>query len=413
MHGRASRTAFVFAGGGSLGAIQVGALKELVRAGERPDLVVGASVGALNACYFASRPDAEGIAALESIWRGLRRNDVFPLTLRSTMSWFRGGGSLFETSALRTLIERHLALRRLEDAAVPVHVVATNLSGAPVCLSSGAAVDAVLASAAIPIAFPLMRIGEDYLMDGAIAGNTPILTAAELGATRIIVLQTGFACSISRPPTGAVARGMHALTLLIANQMSRDLQLLEGKVEVHVAPHLCPLDVSPFNFDHSAALIDRASQQTRAWLEGGGLSRPTTAEELEHDHAEMAMAKTMPAAGGYDVVSYFDPGGAPLPGSPDFQREHAGAIYRFADAANASRFESAPERYLPQYGGSCAFAMTQGADVRGDPLVYRVEGGRLFFNLNARVHARWESNLDANIRRADIRWTALRKRTES
>jgi predicted acylesterase/phospholipase RssA len=56
-----------------------------------------------------------------------------------------------------------------EDAAVPVLVVATNLSGAPVCLSRGAAVDAVLASAAIPIVFPSVRIGDEHLMDGAIA----------------------------------------------------------------------------------------------------------------------------------------------------------------------------------------------------------------------------------------------------
>ncbi|MDZ4760755.1 MAG: patatin-like phospholipase family protein [Alphaproteobacteria bacterium] len=55
-----ARTAFVFAGGGSLGAIQVGALGEIVRAGERPHFVVGASVGALNACYYAARPDVEG-----------------------------------------------------------------------------------------------------------------------------------------------------------------------------------------------------------------------------------------------------------------------------------------------------------------------------------------------------------------
>jgi NTE family protein len=81
------------------------------------------------------------------------------------------------------------------------------------------------------------------------------------------VLQTGYACSIDGPPKSAVARGVHALTLLIANKMERDLKLLDGKVEVHVAPHLCPLDVSPFNFDHFAALIERAADHTRAWLE--------------------------------------------------------------------------------------------------------------------------------------------------
>lgn len=404
-------TAFVFAGGGSLGAIQVGALRELVRAGEHPDFVVGASVGALNACFFAARPCSEGVEALEGIWRGLRRNDVFPLTLRGALGWIRGAGSLFESTALRSLIERHLPLRNLEDAALPVHVVATNLSGAPVCLSRGAAVDAVLASAAIPIAFPSVRIGDDHLMDGAIAGNTPLLTAAELGATRIIVLQTGYACSIDGPPNGAVARGMHALTLLIANQMERDLQLLEGKVEVHVAPHLCPLDVSPFNFDQSAALIERASRQTRAWLDSGGLSRATTPVDLEHNHAAMTM--TPPAAGGYDVVSYFAEGEKPHVGSLAFTSEYDGRLYLFADAANHELFVAAPERYVPQYGGQCAYAMAHGSNVKGDPRVYRIANGRLFFNLDARIHAQWERDMDSYIRRADARWAATHSKQEA
>jgi NTE family protein len=399
-----SRTAFVFAGGGSLGAIQVGALRQLVRAGERPDFVVGASVGALNACFFASRPDSAGVEALEDIWRGLKRNDIFPLTWRSAMGWFRGAGSLFESTVLRDLIERHLPVRNLEDAILPVHVVATNLSGATVCLSRGAAVDAVLASAAIPIAFPSVQIGGDHLMDGAIAGNTPILTAAELGATRIIVLQTGYACSIDGPPNGAVARGMHALTLLIANQMERDLKLIGSKIDVHVAPHLCPLDVSPFNFDQSAALIERASLQTRAWLDAGGLSKATSPAELEHDHTSMMMGP--PAAGGYDVVSYFANGGTPIVGSIEFTATYDGKTYLFADGANRDTFIADPVRYAPQYGGCCAYAMAHGSDVKGNPRVYRIEGSRLFFNLDPRIHAQWERDLANHIARADARWFA-------
>ena len=87
-------------------------------------------------------------------------------------------------SAARS-IERNIPFANLEDAPIPVHVVATNLGGAAVCLSSGPAVEALLASAAIPAAFPSVRIGEHHLFDGAV-GTTPILTAADLGATRII-----------------------------------------------------------------------------------------------------------------------------------------------------------------------------------------------------------------------------------
>ena len=79
------KTAFVFAGGGSLGAVQVGMLRELTRSGVSADFVVGSSVGAINASYFASAPNPAGIDKLEKIWRALRRHDVFPFTLRSAL----------------------------------------------------------------------------------------------------------------------------------------------------------------------------------------------------------------------------------------------------------------------------------------------------------------------------------------
>jgi len=73
MTGSTRKTAFVLAGGGSFGAIQVGMLHELIAHGIRPDFIVGSSVGALNGAYFAGNPTAEGVARLEGIWCGLKR----------------------------------------------------------------------------------------------------------------------------------------------------------------------------------------------------------------------------------------------------------------------------------------------------------------------------------------------------
>jgi NTE family protein len=274
------RTAFVFAGGGSLGAVQIGMLREIMRAGVSADLVVGSSVGAMNAAYFAGAPHAAGVDKLEKVWRALRRHDVFPVTLRSVLGFMVGADNLIDPSNLRKLIEHNIPFKNLEDAPIPVHVVATNLGGAAVCLSSGPAVEALLASAAIPAAFPSVHIGEHYLIDGAVGGNTPILTAADLGATRIIVLPTGFACALHEPPKGAIARALHAITLLIAHQMVRDLKQLGGKVDVFTIPNLCPLDVSPYDFSRADQLIERAAQHTLKWLEGGGLSRPEIPNSL-------------------------------------------------------------------------------------------------------------------------------------
>ena len=75
----------MLAGGGSLGAVQVGMLKALNRAHITPDFVVGASVGAINAAYYAAAPDETGIARLERIWLGLRRRDIFPFSAISTV----------------------------------------------------------------------------------------------------------------------------------------------------------------------------------------------------------------------------------------------------------------------------------------------------------------------------------------
>jgi predicted acylesterase/phospholipase RssA len=88
------KTAFVFAGGGSLGAIQVGMLRSLLSAGVQPDFVVGISVGAINAGYFAGAPNAEGVEKLAGIWSGLRRSDVFPVTFASGV----GGGAARHSS---------------------------------------------------------------------------------------------------------------------------------------------------------------------------------------------------------------------------------------------------------------------------------------------------------------------------
>ena len=115
----AQRTAFVFAGGGSLGAVQVGMLHELMHAGVSADLVLGSSVGAMNAAYFAGAPHAAGVKKLEEVWRRLRRRDVFPVTFRSVLGFMGGADNLIDPSNLRKLIKRNIPFANLEDAPIP------------------------------------------------------------------------------------------------------------------------------------------------------------------------------------------------------------------------------------------------------------------------------------------------------
>ncbi len=286
-HGSRTATAFVLAGGGSLGAVEVGMLQALVEAGIAPDLVVGASVGAINGVHFAAVPDAEGVARLAEIWRRIGRGDVFPVSVtRSIRALLGGSSSLVSPNGLRRLLEQHLPCDALEDVAVPVHVVATDfVSGAEVVLSRGPAVEAVLASAAIPAVFPPVALEGRHLVDGGIANNTPVTTAARLGAGRIIVLPTGLSCHADPVPRSAIGVALHALNLLIARQLVSDVQRLRGEVEIRVVPPLCPLARSAYDFSGTDELIERAAKSTRGWLEQGGLEHGGIPAELSpHAH---------------------------------------------------------------------------------------------------------------------------------
>lgn len=277
-------TAFVLAGGGSLGAVQVGMLMALTEEGVRPDFVVGSSVGALNAAYYTGAPDAGGVARLAEIWCGLRRSDIFPFSLFRLLGLLRRSDSLVDPAGLRDLLESHLPFARIEEARLPLHVMATDQQGVGVRLSEGPAVEAILASSAVPGIFPPVTIGGRQLFDGAIAANTPLRTAVTLGASRIVVLPTGYACALTGPPPGIVARMLHAVTLLIAWQLMHEIETMPEGASVHLAPALCPLSVSPYDFSASRDLIARAQDSTRDWIAAGGLSRPARSRELAPHH---------------------------------------------------------------------------------------------------------------------------------
>ena len=281
-----TKTAFVLAGGGSLGSVQVGMLLALEAHGIKPDLIVGSSVGAINGAYYAGAPTAEGIERLRRIWIGLRRADIFPIRLGSLFGLVRSRGFLIHSRSLRSLLGRHLPYGRLEAARVPIYVVATDLlSGETVALANGSVEDAVIASSAIPAAFAPVRLDERYLVDGAVANNTPIRVAAQLGATRIIVLPTGFGCALDTPPRGAIATALQAITLLIARQLVSDLESLAGVAEIITVPPLCPLNCSPYDFSQSGELVKRAAESTERWLAANGLEPGVIPDALRaHRH---------------------------------------------------------------------------------------------------------------------------------
>lgn len=281
-----AKTAFVFAGGGSFGAIQVGMMHSLVANGVTADMVVGSSVGAINGAYYAGAPTLKGVLELETIWRGLSRRDVFPITWRTVLGFLWRRDFLISHDGIRNLLDDHLPYRNLQDAQLPVHIVTTDIvSGESVVLSEGPAVDAIVASTSIPGAFAPVLYKNRYLADGAISANTPVKVAVEKGARRLIILPTGYACATDKPPVGAVANALHALTLLIARQLVSELENLPPEIEYFVVPPLCPLVGSPYDFSRTFDHIERAIRSTDAWLAHHGLDKKHIPGELRpHDH---------------------------------------------------------------------------------------------------------------------------------
>jgi NTE family protein len=298
-------TAFVLAGGASLGAIQAGMLEALYEYEVHPDLIVGTSAGALNGAFIADRPQTpETARELAEVWRGLSRNKVFPVNPLTGALGFLGARShLVPDSGLRKLMRRHVVADRLEQTAVPLHVIATDvLSGDEVRLSEGPLVDAVMASAAIPGVLPPVSWSARELVDGGVSNNAPIQHAFELGAERVYLLPTSAPCELEEAPRGALAMLVHATGLLVRQGLIHDLATLPGRDHVVVLPPPCPITVQPSDFSRADWLIEEGYRVAMRYLashpglgveewrqrrlEAAGFD-PTLAAELATTHTDL------------------------------------------------------------------------------------------------------------------------------
>lgn len=112
------------------------------------------------------------------------------------------------------------------------------------------------------------------------------------------------------------------------------------------------------------------------------------------------------AVGGYDPVAYFNTG-APAKGSADIELVHEGVSWRFASEANRDLFKSDPQRYAPQFGGYCAYAVSQGYTAKGDPQAWSIVDGKLYLNYDRSVRKQWEKDATALIKKAEANWPAV------
>ncbi|HEX4953180.1 MAG TPA: YHS domain-containing (seleno)protein [Thermoanaerobaculia bacterium] len=109
------------------------------------------------------------------------------------------------------------------------------------------------------------------------------------------------------------------------------------------------------------------------------------------------------ALDGYDAVAYFTDG-KPVEGISKFEHTWQGAKWRFANEVHRDLFAANPEKYAPQYGGYCAWAVSQGYTADADPKAWKIVDGKLYLNYNAKVQKDWEKDVPGNIAKADANW---------
>jgi NTE family protein len=264
----------ILSGGGARGAYEVGVLSyvldDFARVRKKPpkiDILCGTSIGAINACYLAAHlaEPTFGIRRLVNLWTEVNIDDVLGFTVRQAFSLPRvllgGGGEavgLFDVTPMARLIEREIPWRAIARTLRHGHLTALSVSATeitsgrtvifmqtgpdgtlptrapPRTVVRGTLIGPVhaLASAAIPLLFPPVRIGSELFMDGGIRQNTPISPALRLGASHV------FAVGLSREVRGLESGGEHAphpgaalivgkiLNALLLDHVTHDLEVL-------------------------------------------------------------------------------------------------------------------------------------------------------------------------------------------
>ncbi len=114
------------------------------------------------------------------------------------------------------------------------------------------------------------------------------------------------------------------------------------------------------------------------------------------------------AVGGYDAVAYHKES-KPVAGADEFTHDWKGATWRFSSKDNLDAFVKEPEKYAPQYGGYCAFAVGHGSLASGDPKIWKIVDGKLYLNLDKSVQKSWEKDMASLIKRGDANWPKVLK----
>ncbi|NOZ48527.1 MAG: hypothetical protein GXP37_00580, partial [Chloroflexi bacterium] len=275
----APKLTLVLGGGGARGALQVGALRYLMEQGITPDLMVGTSIGAVNATFLAIRGfTLAGIEALEVVWHDAAAADLLPanyIRITARFLFNRVGIHPSEHRLREFLVEHDLSpdIRYADLKGPPVVAVATDLNTLhPVLYGRDpkqSVMEGLMASTAVPPWIRPLDIGEHLLMDGGVLSNLPIEPALQMGATDIIAMDLFDARQAASDAEGVAPFFLKLLASVELRQIEMELALAaERHVPVRHVQLIPPRVVPIWDFSDTNKLITRGYELAREQLAG-------------------------------------------------------------------------------------------------------------------------------------------------
>lgn len=274
-----SKVAFVLSGGGNRGALEVGVLLALLEHEIRPRILVGTSVGAINAAAMAINPTLEGARWLENMWRRVNKKDVLPDNYMSVIiRLLTGRSSLFDNKRLKDYLESHLpkSMQKFEDIkSAELYITAADLHTGELHVfgidGTESVIDAVMASSAYPLILaPWEYLGRQYV-DGALVSDLPIRVAVKMKASEIYAIDVGKRQrqTIKKSRLG-VLRVIRQILNATAYQRFIDDMGWANKLaqdKIHYIRVEGFEDVGAWDFNHTSEMIEKGHQTGVEYLQ--------------------------------------------------------------------------------------------------------------------------------------------------
>lgn len=279
---RCLKRAFVLSGGGSLGAMQVGALRLLLEQHIEPDIVVGCSVGALNASFLGIDLSLDELQRAERVWQTVTTEIVYPgAKVQAAWRFLTGQDSLYDNRRFYEFLQENgctPALTFGDLRGARLYITATHLRTGNLHVFGDnphdLVLDALMASTALTPLHPPWEINGERYVDGGTITPLPLRVALDHGATEI------YALHLHRPqaePPKKRLRGVaehinQAVSTMLRLQADHDLHLAETarRVRLHYLPLWTEDPIEPIDFSHSTMLIEQGYAQAEKLLMRGG-----------------------------------------------------------------------------------------------------------------------------------------------